>query len=98
MRPAARLAAYGVGLLAALGAGAAVGQAVGPIDVGGDDHGEVHTDAPATDPSPPSTSPGAGGHDPHDASGGTGATATTAAAPSGWGADHDHLDDAEQDR
>lgn len=35
MRPAAKLAAFAVVLALAFGAGAAVGDAVGPIDVGG---------------------------------------------------------------
>lgn len=35
-RPSARLALFGVALAAALGLGAAVGSAAGPIDIGGD--------------------------------------------------------------
>jgi hypothetical protein len=38
MSAAARLAAFGVGLVGVFGVAAAVGAAVGPIDVGGEDH------------------------------------------------------------
>lgn len=37
-----KLAAYALVLAAALGTGAAIGSAAGPIDVGGSDHGEPH--------------------------------------------------------
>ena len=55
MRAPAKLAAYAVVLAIAVGGGAAVGAAAGPIDVGGEpDHpthstGDPATDVPATD-------------------------------------------------
>jgi hypothetical protein len=42
VNPGAKLAAYALVLAAALGAGAALGTAVGPIDVGGGTHGGDH--------------------------------------------------------
>lgn len=50
MNAGAKLAVYGVALAAVLGGGAALGSAVGPIDVGSDDggsHGGGHDDAQA---------------------------------------------------
>lgn len=48
MRPAVKLAAFAVVLAAAFGIGAAVGAAVGPIDVDGDNsHTVVHDDGPS---------------------------------------------------
>ena len=41
-----KLAAFALALLAALGAGAAVGAAAGPIDVDGDDPPAVHEGHP----------------------------------------------------
>ena len=49
MNPAAKLATYGLALLAVVGLGAAVGSAAGPIDVGGDEPGhDTEHDGPTT--------------------------------------------------
>lgn len=51
MKPAAKLAVYGVALVAVVGLGAAIGQAVGPIDVGGSpSHSGSHTSESNDDP------------------------------------------------
>ena len=57
-KPAPKLLAFAVALAAAFGGGAAIGGAVGPIDVGGDDeHVVEHTPesepTPTTEPAPP---------------------------------------------
>ena len=82
MNAPAKLAAYALVLTIAMGGGAAVGAAVGPIDVGGDNDGEPghqmepepDTD-PATDPS--DTADTADTADSIDTTGTTDATGTT---------------------
>ena len=44
MSPATKLAAFALVLTVALGAGAALGSTVGPIDVGGETHSRDHRD------------------------------------------------------
>jgi hypothetical protein len=61
VNPAAKLAAFALVLTGALGAGAALGSAVGPIDVGGDprpEHDDQHPSEPTATTAP---------HDGHDA-------------------------------
>ena len=69
MRAPAKLAAYGAVLAIALGAGAGLGAAVGPLDVGGDgDEPATHTShtTPTTPATPATPTTGApadhGGH------------------------------------
>lgn len=51
MKPPAKLAVYGVALVAVVGVGAAIGEAVGPIDVGdGPSHVDGHTPEANDDP------------------------------------------------
>jgi hypothetical protein len=52
VNPGAKLAGYALVLAAALGAGAALGTAVGPIDVGGDTHAGSHAEDSTTTTAP----------------------------------------------
>lgn len=67
MRTSAKLGAYGLVLAAAFGGGAALGTAVGPIDVGGGTSHESPGDAPdhTTDDVPTTEQPD-GEHDSND--------------------------------
>lgn len=53
MNPGAKVAGYALVLAAALGAGAALGSAVGPIDVGGGTHSTPQGGDPVTTTSAP---------------------------------------------
>jgi hypothetical protein len=63
MTPGAKLAAFGAGLVLSFGVGAAVGAAVGPIDVGGESHPPVSVpDVSAPVPAPSSEPSAHEGH------------------------------------
>ena len=53
MNAGRKLGAYGLLLAAALGGGAAVGAAVGPIDVGGSDRHDTRDTSERCDPTEP---------------------------------------------